>query len=145
MDTTNLMLKTRVSEALETVSLIILLYAIFLAFLGLILHNSEVIIQTCIMFVVYAIFEYINYDITYVSSRGIKCGKFKNISWKDIYRIEKKERVVLVYTKEVEKPYKIVLSKYEDSQEIAKAYKYMLSKIKTPDKVKEVNVFKEEK
>ena len=60
MDNTNMSLKTRLSEVLETLTLIILLYAIFLAILGIIIKNTELIIQTCIMFVVYVIFEYLN-------------------------------------------------------------------------------------
>ena len=124
MDTTNMVLKTKLSEVLETLNLIILIYSIFLAILGIKFHNSELIIQTCIMFVVYVIFEFLNYDITYVTDKGVKSGKFKKIFWADVYRIQKNERTIYIYTKEREKPYKIIISKSEDSNEISKIYKY---------------------
>ena len=57
MNEPNLVLKARLLEILETLNLIILLYSVFLIILGIIMHNSEIILQTCIMFVVYIIFE----------------------------------------------------------------------------------------
>lgn len=136
MSEPNLVLKSRLSEVLETLNLIILLYTIFLVVLGLILHNSEVILQTCIMFVVYIIFEYINYDLVKITSKGITCGKYGFLSWKDMYVIKKKDRVIYIYTKKVKKPYKLIIKKAEDKMEIDRAYKYILSKAKAPDKVK---------
>lgn len=136
MDATNMILKTRLSEVLRTLNLIILLYAAFLVVLGLFIHNSEVIVETCIMFVVYVIFEYLNYDTTTVTSKGIKSGKYGFIKWKDVYRIQRKERIIYIYTKEKEKPYRIIVNKSEDKLEIDRVYKYMFSKVKAPEKIK---------
>ena len=136
MDNTNMSLKTRLSEVLETLTLIILLYAIFLAILGIIIKNTELIIQTCIMFVVYVIFEYLNYDTTNITNKGIKSKKLGFLEWKDIYRTEKKNNVIFIYTKENEKPYKITISRSEDKKEISRIYKYILSKIQGPEKIK---------
>jgi hypothetical protein len=136
MDTINMFLKTRLSEILQTLNLIIILYAIFLTILGIIIHNSETIIQVCIMFVVYIIFEYINYDLTQISKKGIKCQKYGFIDWKDIYRVKRKQRDIYIYTKKQEKPYKIIVKKTEDKLEIERAYKYILSKVKMPEKMK---------
>lgn len=136
MDNTNMSLKTRLSEVLGTLTLIILLYAIFLAILGIIISNTELIIQTCIMFVVYVIFEYLNHDVTQITNKGIKNKKIGSLEWKDIYRVEKKKNVISFYTKSNEKPYKIYISRSEDEKEVSRIYKYILSKIKSPEKVK---------
>lgn len=136
MDNTNMSLKTRFSEVLETLTLIVLLYAIFLAILGIVIKNTELIIQTCIMFVVYIIFEYLNYDSTQITAKGIKNKKNGTIEWKDVYRIEKKRNNIFLYTKTRKKPYKIYIYKSEDKQEISRVYKYILSKIKDPEKMK---------
>lgn len=140
MGETNVILKSRLSEVLETLNLIILLYAMFLVILGLILHNSEVILQTCIMFVVYIIFEYINYDIVRITDKGIICEKYGFLSWKDMYIVKKKERNIYVYTKKREKPYKFIMKKTEDRLEIERAYKYILSKAQSPDKMKPLKI-----
>ena len=58
MSNTNMSMKTKLSDVLEILNLIILLYAIFLLILGIIISNTELIIQTCIMFVVYVVFKY---------------------------------------------------------------------------------------
>ena len=136
MSDTNIILKSKISEILETLNLIILLYTIFLIVLGIILHNSEVILQTCIMFVVYVIFEYINYDIVRITNKGINCEKYGFLAWKDMYIIKRKNRTIFVYTKKVPKPYKFIMKKTEDNTEIERAYKYIISKVKDPDKVK---------
>ncbi len=136
MDNTNMSIKTKLSEALEILNLIIILYAIFLAILGIIISNTELIIQTCIMFVVYFIFDYLNYDVTHITSKGISNKKYGYIEWKKIYRAEKKKNVIYFYTKENEKPYKITIYRSEDEKEVSRIYKYILSKIKDPEKVK---------
>lgn len=128
-DDTNMVLKTKLSEVLETLNYIILGYTIFLTMLGIATHNSELIVQTGIMFVTYIIFEYINYDYTNISPKGISSQKFGFINWKDISKIKRKDRIFLVYVKEQEKPYKIIVKKVEDNIEIERVYKYMLSKI----------------
>lgn len=136
MDNTNMSIKTKLSEVLEILNLIIILYAIFLAVLGIIISNTELIIQTCIMFVVYFVFEYLNYDITHITSKGISNKKYGYIEWKKIYRVEKEKNVIYFYTKENEKPYKITIYRTEDEKEVSRIYKYILSKIKDPEKVK---------
>ncbi|MBR1539774.1 MAG: hypothetical protein IJ629_01085 [Clostridia bacterium] len=136
MSDTNIILKSRISEVLETLNLIILLYTIFLVVLGLFLHNSEVILQTCIMFVVYIIFEYINYDIVKIANKGISCEKYGFLAWQDMYVVRKKERTIFIYSKTRSKPYKLIMKKTEDNTEIERAYKYIISKVKAPDKIK---------
>ena len=136
MSETNIILKSRLSEVLETLNLIILLYTLFLVVLGIILHNSEVILQTCIMFVVYIIFEYINYDIIRITNKGIHCEKYGFLPWQDMYIVKKKDRIIFIYSKKRQKPYKFIMKKVEDSQEIERAYKFILSKVKTPEKMK---------
>ena len=136
MSDTNIILKSRMSEVLETLNLIIVLYAFFLLILGVVLHNSEVILQTCIMFVVYIIFEYINYDLVKITNKGIKCDKYGFLTWKDMYIVKRKDRTILIYTKTRKKPYKFIMKKAEDKMEIERAYKYIISKVKAPEKIK---------
>lgn len=136
MSETNIILKSRISEVLETLNLIILLYTIFLVGLGLFLHNSEVILQTCIMFVVYIIFEYINYDVVRITNKGISCEKYGFLEWQLMYVVRKKDRTIYIYTKKRSKPYKLIMKKTEDNMEIDRAYKYIISKVKAPEKIK---------
>ena len=136
MSETNVILKSRLSEVLETLNIIILVYTIFLVILGISLHNSEVILQTCIMFVVYIIFEYINYDIVRITNKGIHCEKYGFLPWQDLYIVKKKDRTIFIYSKKRQKPYKFIMKKAEDSQEIERAYKFILSKVKDPEKIK---------
>ena len=138
MSDTNIILKSRLSEVLETLNLIILLYTFFLVVLGIVLHNSEVILQTCIMFVVYVIFEYINYDIVRITNKGINCEKYGFLAWKDMYIVKRKDRIILIYTKKRHKPYKFIMKKTEDNMEIERAYKYIMSKVRAPEKMKAV-------
>ena len=136
MSNTNMSMKTKLSDVLEILNLIILLYAIFLLILGIIISNTELIIQTCIMFVVYFVFEYFNYDVTHITNKGISNKRFGFLEWKRIYRVEKKKNIIYLYTKEVEKPYKITIYKSEDEKEVSRIYKFILSKIKDPEKIK---------
>lgn len=136
MSNTNMSMKTKLSDVLEILNLIILLYAIFLLILGIIISNTELIIQTCIMFVVYVVFEYLNYDVTHITNKGINNKKYGFLEWKKIYRAEKKKNIIYLYTKEIEKPYKITIYRSEDEKEVSRIYKFILSKIKDPDKVK---------
>lgn len=136
MNETNITLKSRLSEILETLNLIILLYTIFLVILGIAMHNSEVILQTCIMVVVYIIFEYINYDLVRISNKGIHCEKYGFLSWQDMYIVKRKERTILIYSKKRNKPYKLIMKRVEDDMEIERAYRFIISKIKTPEKIK---------
>ena len=136
MNEPNVILKSRLSEVLETLNLIILLYSIFLVILGVAIHNSEVILQTCIMFVVYIIFEYINYDVIKITNKGIYCEKYKFLAWQDMYVVKKKDRIITIYTKNRKKPYKFVVKKSEDKVELERGYKYIMSKVKAPEKVK---------
>ena len=137
MNEPNVILKSRLSEVLETLNLIILLYAMFLVVLGVIIHNSEVILQTCIMFVVYIISEYINYDVIKITNKGIYCEKYKFLAWQDMYVVKKKNRIITIYTKNRKKPYKFIVKKSEDKMELERGYKYIISKVKAPEKIKE--------
>ena len=138
MSDVNISLKSRLSEVLETLNLIILIYAFFLIVLGVILHNSEVILQTCIMFVVCIVFEYINYDLIIITDKGLKCEKYGFLFWKDMRLIKKDNRIFYIYTKNNRKPYKLIMKKTEDNMEIERAFKFINSKIQT-DKVKKYN------
>lgn len=140
MSEPNIILKSRISELLETLNYIILIYTLFLVVLGLILHNSEVILQTCIMFVVYIIFEYINFDIIRITQKGISCEKYGFLAWQDMYVIKRKDGRFLIYSKKRKKPYKFIMKKTEDKMEIERAYKYILSQIKAPEKIKQKNI-----
>lgn len=135
-DETNLHLKTRLSEVLAVLDLIIIIYGIFIAILGIVISNTEAIIEACIIAVVYIIFEYLNSDVTKINSKGIKNSKYGYIDWKKIYRVQRKDNLILLYTKEKKKPYKIFVTKAEDPMEISRAYKYILSKIKSSEKIK---------
>ena len=130
MSDVNITLKSRLSEGLETLNIIIFIYSVFLMILGIILHNSEVILQTCIMFVVYFIFEYINYDLIILSNSVIKCEKYGFLPWKDMRFVKKNKRIMYIYTKKKKKPYKFIMKKTEDNMEIERAYKLILSKVK---------------
>ncbi len=137
MGETNIILKSRLSEILETLNLIILLYAVFLIVLGIIIHNTEVILQTCIMFVVYVIFEYINYDVVKITDKGISCEKYNFLAWQDMYIVKKKERTIIIYSKTRKNPYKFIIKKGDDKLEFERAYKYILSKVRAPEKMKQ--------
>ena len=131
MSETNMILNTKLSEKLYILNFVVLIYSIFLLILGLVLHNSELIVQTCIMFVIYVVFENINYDIMNVSKSGFKCEKYGFVNWDDLKKIERKDKVFILYSKTLEKPYKIFVNKIEDNREIDRIYKYMLSKVDT--------------
>ena len=128
-------LKSKLSESLETLNLILLIYSIFLTILGVTIHNSEILLQTCIMFVVYAIFEYINYDVIKITTNGIYCEKYKFLAWKDINSANKKDRIIIVCSKDRKKSYKFIVRKNEDKVEIERGYKYIISKLKVPENV----------
>ena len=113
MNEPNLVLKARLLEILETLNLIILLYSVFLIILGIIMHNSEIILQTCIMFVVYIIFEYINYDTIKITNKGIYCQKYKFLAWEDMYIVKRNSRIILIYSKNRQKPYKFIIILYQ--------------------------------
>ena len=136
MNNANMSMKTKLSDILEILNIIILLYAIFLLILGIIISNTELIIQTCIMFVVYVVFEYFNYDVTHITNKGISNKKYGFLEWKRIYRVEKKKNIIYLYTKEIKKPYKITVYRSEDEKEVSRIYKFILSKIKDPEKIK---------
>ena len=137
MSEPNVILKSRLSEVLETLNLIILLYAMFLVVLGVIIHNSEVILQTCYEVFVYVIFEYINYDVVKITDKGISCEKYNFLAWQDMYVVKKKNRIITIYTKNRKKPYKFIVKKSEDKMELERGYKYIISKVKAPEKIKE--------
>ena len=137
MNEPNLVLKARLSEALETLNLIILLYSMFLIVLGVIIHNSEIILQACIMFVVYIIFEYINYDTIKITNKGIYCQKYRFLSWEDMCIVKRRSRIILIYSKSRQKPYKFIIKKSEDKIEVDRAYKFIISKIRETDKLKQ--------
>lgn len=132
----NITIRARLYETLATVNLILLIYTIFLTILGLIIRNTEVIIQSCIMYVVYFVFEYINYDSIIITNKGIKCQKYDFIPWDNLYRLEYNKNIIYIYSKDREKPFKIIYDNSEDPQEIDRAKKYILSKIKDPEKLK---------
>ena len=136
MNNANMSMKTKLSDILGILNIIILLYAIFLLILGIIISNTELIIQTCIMFVVYVVFEYFNYDVTHITNKGISNKKYGFLEWKRIYRVEKKKNIIYLYTKEIKKPYKITVYRSEDEKEVSRIYKFILSKIKDPEKIK---------
>ena len=133
-------LKSKLSESLETLNLILLIYSIFLTILGVTIHNSEILLQTCIMFVVYAIFEYINYDVIKITNKGIYCEKYKFLAWKDMYVVKRKDRIITIYAKTRKKPYKFVVKKSEDKMEIERGYKYIISKIRAPEDVEKETI-----
>lgn len=137
MNNTIIILKSRISEFLESLNIVILLYSIFLTGVGLYLHSSEVILQTCIMLVVYIIFEYINNDIIRITNKGINCEKYGFLNWKDMYVVRKKKRSIIIFTKTRSQPYKFIIKKTEDKMEFERAYKYIISEVKAPEKIKQ--------
>ena len=136
MDEVNINLKSRLSEILDTLNLIIFIYSLFLIILGISLHNSEVVIQACIMIVVYIIFQYINYDLIIIMDKGIRCEKYGFIYWEDMYITKRNGRTIYIYSKNKNKPYKFIIKKTEDNVELDKAYKYIFSKVNSPEKLK---------
>ena len=140
MNDTNIHLKFKASQFLEAVNYIILGYALFLLVVGIKLHNSELIVQTCIMIVVYIIFDYINCDMLQITNKGIKCEKYGFLVWQDMYIVKKKHKTIMIYTKVRKKPYVFVIKENENDTEYERAYKYIISKVKTPEKVKTENI-----
>lgn len=120
-------LKIKKSLALEVVQIIILIYAIFLFFLGIIIKNTELVIEVIIMISVVIIFNYLNKDTLIVKQEGIEIKKCYNIKYKEIEKVNMKRYMLEIRLKNSNKIKKIYFSKSENN--IDKFIKYIMSKI----------------
>lgn len=126
----DIVLKIKEQESLEVVKIICMLFGVFLFILGAILNYEETIIEVCFMWVFALIIEVVNYGEFIVSEKGIKCKRTGYIQYKQIYRMELKNRNLILYTRKDKKPYLITFAKNEDYMQIEKVYKYIDSKIR---------------
>ena len=128
MSETSISLKTQWSEVLDTLNLILLCFGIFTTIISILIYNPELTIESCIIFVVYIIFAYINRDSTKISANGITSRKYGLIKWDNFKKIIKKNNIFYIYFDKSKNPYKFIIDKSEDKLEVERAYKYILSK-----------------
>jgi hypothetical protein len=128
MEEKNIVIKSKLSERFETINIIIFFFALFLTVVGIVIHNSEVIIQSCIMYVAVVVISFLNKDCLEIFDKGINSKKYGLIKWDDFKTIKKNGRVLLMFTRIKKNPLKIIIDESEDDIDVEKAYKYLLSK-----------------
>lgn len=122
-------LKIKKSAVLEVVEIIIILYAIFLFFLGIIIKNTEVVLEVMIMFVVTIIFNYLNTDFLIVKKEKIITRKYGTILYEQIEKIKIEKYIIEIKLKNVNKKQIIYLSHSNSKDKLSKFNKYVTSKI----------------
>ena len=122
-------LKIKKSAVLEVVEIIIILYAIFLFFLGIIIKNTEVVVEVMIMFVVVIIFNYLNTDFLIVKKEKIITRKYGTILYEQIEKIKIEKYIIEIKLKNVNKKQIIYLSRSNSEDKLSKFNKYVTSKI----------------
>ena len=122
-------LKIKKSAVLEVVEIIIILYAIFLFFLGIIIKNTEVVVEVMIMFVVVIIFNYLNTDFLIVKKEKIITRKYGTILYEQIEKIKIEKYIIEIKLKNVNKKQIIYLSHSNSKDKLSKFNKYVTSKI----------------
>jgi hypothetical protein len=125
----NIKLRVKKSEALGIVAIVLKIYAIFLFFLGIAMNSNELIIETCIMAVVGAIFDFINDGELIISERGIKYEKIGFIQWDDIEFFDIKRNIMKIKIKDLRMK-RIEINMKEDQMNVQNANKFINSKIK---------------
>lgn len=126
----DIVLKIKEKEGFEIIKNISILYAIFLFIIALILGYQETIIEVTFIFVFAIIMNMINCGELVVSDKGISSKFIGYIKYNEIYRTEFENRILLVYTRKLKKPIKIVFAENEDYKLIEKSYRYIDSKVK---------------
>lgn len=121
-------LKIKKSGILDVIKIIIILYAIFLFFLGIIIKNTEVIIEVVIMFVVAIIFEFLNKEKLIVKEEELYIKKYGNIKYENIESLKIINNIIELKIKSKNKKYKIYLAK-NNNIEISKFNKYIIAKL----------------
>lgn len=121
-------LKIKKSRILEVIKIIIVVYAIFLFFLGIIIKNSEVVIEVIIMFIVAMIFEFLNKEELIVKSEELYIKKYGGIKYTDIESLKITNNIIELKIKNKSRKYKIYLAK-NNNIEISKFNKYIISKL----------------
>lgn len=127
----DVVLKIKERESFEVIKIIAIVYLIFLFFLALILRYQESIIQALLIGVFAFVVDSINSGEMVVSEKGITAKVLGFIKYSKISKFELKNRILYVYTKENNKPYRIVFSISEDQKIIENTYKFIDSKVKT--------------
>ena len=125
----DLVLKIKEKEVLEVLKIISIIYAVFLFFLALFLKYQESIIESLFIIVFAIIVNVLNSGEMIVTEKGITTKVTKFLKYSQVQKIIFKNRILYVYTKDRNKPYRIVFSIYEDKKLINKAYYYIDSKI----------------
>lgn len=126
----DIVLKIKEKESLEIIKYICIIYSMFLFILGAILQFQETIIQVTFMCVFAIIIYMINYGEFIVSEKGIRSKHTGFIRYKEIYRLSLDNRMLILYTRNHKKPYKVNFAKNEDYAEIEKVYKFIDAKVK---------------
>ena len=126
----DIILKIKEREILEIVKIISICYLVFLFFFALIIKYQETIIEALLIAVFALIIDSINSGTIEISDKGLTCKVFGFMKYNKIYRLKLKNRVLYLYTRDRQKPYKIIFSITEDIKIIEKAYKLIDSKVK---------------
>ncbi len=125
----DIVLKTKKSELLTVVNLILRCFTIIVFFIGIIPSSTaETVVQTCLMVAAIVIFEYLNSDTFTISDKGVNSEQFGFIKWNDleILKIDRKFIYLKPYHK---KQMRIEVDLAEDKSTISKASKYINSKL----------------
>jgi hypothetical protein len=94
------------------------------------LHYEETVVEVCIMWVFAVIVDVLNDGEFIVSQNGIKSNVTGYVKYREIYRVEFKNRMLVLYTRNSKKKYMIFFAKNEDYMQIERIYKFIDSKIK---------------
>lgn len=126
----DVILKIKEYETLEVIKYICVIYAVFLFVLGAILRYEETIIQVTFICVFAIIVNMMNYGEFAVSEKGVKSNKTGFVRYTDIYRLSLDDKILMLYSRNSKRPFRIHFSATEDQSEINKIYKYIDSKVK---------------
>lgn len=127
-DDVNLRIKEQ--ESLEVLKLIFFIYLIFLFFFALIIKYQESVLQAFIILVFVFVVDAINSGEMLVTEKGITTKRTGFIKYSKMYRVELKRRVLYIYTRDKNIPYRITLALTEDQKLVHNTFKYIDSKVK---------------
>ena len=126
----DVILKIKERESLDILKFILIFYLIFLFFFALILKYQETIIEVMLIGIFAIIVDVLNSGEIVITEKGITSKVTGFVRYSKIYRLELKSNIFYIYTREREKPYKIIFSISEDKKSIENAYKFIDSKVK---------------
>lgn len=126
----DVILKIKDQESLEVLKLVFLIYLIFLFFFALVIRYQESVLQAFIILVFVFVVDAINSAEMIVTEKGITTRGTGFIKYSKMYRVELKKRMLYIYTRDREHPYKITFALSEDPKLVQNTYKSIDSKVK---------------